>query len=91
MYAMALDQQSIGSTHPVNEVEWVSLKPDANDKEIYLAKEVTQELREELEIQIQEDFQSIWQGKPLVASGPNHVCQYCDVRGICRKGMWSNE
>ncbi len=91
MYAMALDQQSIGSTHPVNEVEWVSLKPDANDKEIYLAKEVTQELRNELEIQIQEDFQSIWQGKPLVASGPNHVCQYCDVRGICRKGMWSNE
>jgi ATP-dependent helicase/nuclease subunit B len=91
MYAMALDQQSISSTHPVNEVEWVSLKPDANDKEIYLSKEVNQELRRELEIQIQGDFQSLWQGKPLVASGPNHVCQYCDVRGICRKGMWSNE
>ena len=91
MYAMALDQQSIGSTHRVNEVEWVSLKPDANDKEIYLLKEVTPELRDALEIQIQEDFQSIWQGKPLIASGPNHVCQYCDVRGICRKGMWSNE
>ena len=91
MYAMALDRQSTGSTHPVNEVEWVSLKPDANDKEIYLSKEVTRELRSEIEIQIQKDFQSIWQGKPLIASGPNHVCQYCDVRGICRKGMWSHE
>ena len=91
IYAMALDQQSIGSTHPVNEIEWVSLKPDANDKEIYLSKEVTRELRSEIEIQIQKDFQSIWQGKPLIASGPNHVCQYCEVRGICRKGMWIDE
>jgi ATP-dependent helicase/nuclease subunit B len=38
--------------------------------------------------QMIEDVQSLWSGKPLTAFAPDSVCQYCEARGICRKGMW---
>jgi len=31
---------------------------------------------------------AIGQGQPLVAQGVEEVCQYCEVRGLCRKGAW---
>lgn len=33
-------------------------------------------------------MQSIDQGAALPAQGVESVCQYCDVRGLCRKGAW---
>jgi ATP-dependent helicase/nuclease subunit B len=27
-------------------------------------------------------------GKGLPANGVDTVCRYCEVRGLCRKGMW---
>jgi ATP-dependent helicase/nuclease subunit B len=38
--------------------------------------------------QIVLNMQMIAQGAPLPATGPEPVCQYCDVRGLCRKGAW---
>ncbi len=41
-----------------------------------------------LEQRIAAGMQAIDRGAPLPASGPESVCQYCDVRGLCRKGTW---
>lgn len=38
--------------------------------------------------QIARNMQAIAEGAPLQASGIETVCQYCDVRGLCRKGAW---
>lgn len=38
--------------------------------------------------QIVHNMQAIAQGAPLPATGPEPICQYCDVRGLCRKGAW---
>lgn len=38
--------------------------------------------------QIASSMQAIAHGAPLPATGPESVCQYCDVRGLCRKGAW---
>lgn len=91
IYANALEHRTSSIDKPVQSIEWVSLKPDKKDKEIVLAIDVTTELKNNLEQQIRDDLQSVWDGSPMLASGPNHVCQYCDVRGVCRKGMWINE
>ena len=34
------------------------------------------------------NMQAIADSAPLPASGPESVCQYCAVRGLCRKGAW---
>ncbi len=33
-------------------------------------------------------LEAIAAGTPLTASGIDAVCQFCDARGVCRKGMW---
>ncbi|MQR01877.1 PD-(D/E)XK nuclease family protein [Glaciimonas soli] len=37
---------------------------------------------------IKQNMQDIANGAPLPANGATSVCQYCDVRGLCRKGAW---
>jgi ATP-dependent helicase/nuclease subunit B len=41
-----------------------------------------------LRTQVIGNLQAIRQGAPLPASGIETTCQYCDVRGLCRKGAW---
>jgi ATP-dependent helicase/nuclease subunit B len=41
-----------------------------------------------LDAQIKEGMQAIAHGAPLCATGIESICQYCDVRGLCRKGAW---
>ncbi|MDY7545212.1 PD-(D/E)XK nuclease family protein [Glaciimonas sp. CA11.2] len=41
-----------------------------------------------LEEHIKDTMQAISDGAPMVANGAESVCQYCDVRGLCRKGAW---
>ena len=41
-----------------------------------------------LEQHIRYTMQAISDGAPLPANGTESVCQYCDVRGLCRKGAW---
>mgnify|MGYP003630534938 CR=1 FL=1 len=38
--------------------------------------------------QIVNNMQAITHGAALPATGPESVCQYCEVRGLCRKGAW---
>lgn len=41
-----------------------------------------------LSVQIATSMRAIAHDAPLPATGPESVCQYCDVRGLCRKGAW---
>ena len=41
-----------------------------------------------LQQQISAGMQAVTQGAPLPANGIAAVCQYCEVRGLCRKGVW---
>jgi ATP-dependent helicase/nuclease subunit B len=41
-----------------------------------------------LDAQIKDGLQAIAQGAPLFATGIESICQFCDVRGLCRKGAW---
>lgn len=41
-----------------------------------------------LERRIVGSMRDIARDVPLPASGPESVCRYCDVRGLCRKGAW---
>lgn len=38
--------------------------------------------------QISTTMQAVAEGAPLPANGIESVCQYCDMRGLCRKGAW---
>jgi ATP-dependent helicase/nuclease subunit B len=42
-----------------------------------------------LEAQLVAAMRAILQGAPLRATGINRVCEFCEVRGLCRKGAWS--
>ena len=44
--------------------------------------------QEQLRQQIADTMQAIAAGAVLPASGIETVCQYCPVRGLCRKGAW---
>ncbi|MNK11196.1 ATP-dependent helicase/deoxyribonuclease subunit B [compost metagenome] len=41
-----------------------------------------------LSVRIAASMRAIAHDAPLPATGPESVCQYCDVRGLCRKGAW---
>jgi ATP-dependent helicase/nuclease subunit B len=41
-----------------------------------------------LEMQIKTDLQAIASDTPLPASGTAKACLWCDMRGLCRKGVW---
>lgn len=42
-----------------------------------------------LEQHIIENMSAIKRGAALPANGIETICQYCEVRGLCRKGAWS--
>jgi ATP-dependent helicase/nuclease subunit B len=44
--------------------------------------------QQSLATQIAASMRAIAHGAPLAATGPETVCQYCDARGLCRKGVW---
>lgn len=44
--------------------------------------------QEKLQQQISAIVTAIKQGTPLPANGIKSVCRYCEIRGLCRKGMW---
>ncbi|RYF08275.1 MAG: PD-(D/E)XK nuclease family protein [Comamonadaceae bacterium] len=46
-------------------------------------------LRDQLVEGILHDFERIAQGAPLPALGEGAVCEWCAVRGLCRKDSWS--
>ncbi len=42
----------------------------------------------ELKKAIEKNMQAIQQGQALPANGVESACQYCEMRGLCRKGAW---
>lgn len=41
-----------------------------------------------LQAQLVSNMYAIAQGASLPASGVERICQFCEVRGLCRKGVW---
>ncbi len=92
IYARASNESKKISGRLVNAAEWVALKADVKKEGDEAARtvaiEAMPELMQEFSEQITGDVQSLWSGKPLKAFAPDSVCQYCEARGICRKGVW---
>jgi ATP-dependent helicase/nuclease subunit B len=85
IYAKALDGQQLVNGATVQQASWVSIK----EPDVDLAVDDLETRMAELPAQIIADIERVWGGEVLKASGPDSVCQYCQVRGLCRKGMWA--
>jgi ATP-dependent helicase/nuclease subunit B len=72
---------------PVTAAHYVALEPH-NDKTRDAPAAQYTEWQGQLQSQIIGNLRAISQGAALPASGVEAVCQYCDVRGLCRKGAW---
>ena len=95
IYARAVNENAIAAHLPgrtIEQAEWVSLKADLKkaDDKIVRAHPVERmpEMMEQFSEQLNEDLEVLWARKPMKAFAPDSVCQYCEARGICRKGMW---
>ena len=95
IYARAASENAVVAHIPgrtVEQAEWVSLKAELDkgeDKNIRAhVVENMPELMTQFSEQITKDLNSLWARKPMQAFAPDSVCQYCEARGICRKGMW---
>ena len=95
IYARGANENSVAAHLPgrtVEQAEWVTLKAELNkgeDKNIraYPVENMS-ELMQQFSEQIAQDLNELWARKPMQAFAPDSVCQYCEARGICRKGMW---
>ena len=78
--------------HQVQQAEWVALKADLSKSEqkALRAQEVVDmpAMMQAFSLQITKDVEQLWAKKPMQAFAPEGVCQYCEARGICRKGVW---
>jgi len=93
IYARAANESGQLHGRAVNHAEWVALKADINkegdDTARSVAIENMPEAMTQFSGQITEDVKALWSGKKIKAFAPDSICQYCEARGICRKGMWS--
>lgn len=94
VYAKAVNQSMIVDEKSVSAVEWVALKQDKKQLEKGLPQfdYPLEDFKDHYDAfigPISQDLNDVWAGRPMKASAPDGVCQYCEVRGICRKGMWS--
>ena len=95
IYARAANENALVAHLPgrtVGQAEWVSLKAELDkgeDKNIRAhAVEDMPNAMAQFSEQIVKDLNGLWARKPMQAFAPDSVCQYCEARGICRKGMW---
>ncbi len=95
IYARAVNENAIAAHLPgrtIEQAEWASLKADVKkaDDKIIRAYPVENlpEMMGQFSEQLNEDLAVLWARKPMKAFAPDSVCQYCEARGICRKGMW---
>jgi len=47
------------------------------------------ELAEANRERLRDMFNALYQGAPLPAQGTSQVCEYCEMRGLCRKDYWN--
>ena len=78
--------------HQVEQAEWVALKADISkgEQKAVRSQEVADmpEMMQQFSAQMTKDVEQLWAKKPMQAFAPEGVCQYCEARGICRKGIW---
>ena len=78
--------------HQVEQAEWVALKADISkgEQKAVRSQEVADmpAIMRQFTVQMTEDVEQLWAKKPMQAFAPDGVCQYCEARGICRKGIW---
>ena len=72
---------------PVASASYVALEPTRNKAGVAEAPRYA-ESQQALLAHIVASMQAIAGGAPLPANGIETVCQYCEVRGLCRKGAW---
>lgn len=94
IYAKAVNQTMEVEEKNVTAVEWVALKQDKSDLKKNRPRfdyplEDFSTLYDNFLQGVSRDLSQVWAGNPMQADAPDSVCQFCDVRGICRKGMWS--
>ena len=77
-YGLLLEQNVSAAAYVAIDAD----KPDAIPAEPYDI------WRDALEQQLKTDFKNIANGNPLPASGTGSTCDWCDARGLCRKGSW---
>lgn len=72
---------------PVEHAHYIALEP-IKDKmgDAEAARYV--EWKQALGAQIAINMRAVSQGAVLPAAGIETICQYCDMRGLCRKGAW---
>lgn len=75
------------SEHTANAASYVALEMD-KDKTGDAAARDFPEWTQALQQSIMQNMQAIKQGAAMPAQGVESVCQYCDMRGLCRKGAW---
>jgi ATP-dependent helicase/nuclease subunit B len=85
IYAKALNGQPLINEETVGHASWISIKEPGVDVPV----DDLESRMADLPTQIISDIEKVWGGEALKATGPDSVCQYCQVRGLCRKGMWS--
>jgi ATP-dependent helicase/nuclease subunit B len=95
IYARAVNENAPAahlSGRTIEQAEWVTLKVDLKKSEEKMVRDhLVEELplkMEEFSKQLSRDLEDLWARKPMKAFAPDSVCQYCEARGICRKGMW---
>ena len=59
-----------------------------SDKPEHLPAEPYSDWRDALRERIADDLKAIAGGAPLSAVGTSGTCDYCEMRGLCRKGVW---
>jgi ATP-dependent helicase/nuclease subunit B len=85
IYAKAVNGHDMVDRHSTTSASWISVK----EGEARVEVDDLQDQMNELPAQMIADIESLWGGAPMAASAPDSICQYCQARGICRKGMWS--
>ncbi|WP_050469111.1 PD-(D/E)XK nuclease family protein [Herbaspirillum chlorophenolicum] len=77
-----LDDRRIDAAH------YVALELGADKKTGDAAAPDFPQRQQMLKQQIAATMQAVAHGAALPANGIESVCQYCDMRGLCRKGAW---
>ncbi len=75
------------SDTPIDAAHYVALEP-MKDKTSDAAAPDYAQWQSALEEHVKQSLYAVSQGAPLHANGIDTICQYCDVRGLCRKGAW---
>jgi ATP-dependent helicase/nuclease subunit B len=73
---------------PVAAALFLSVERGGGVKEVPLGTEVAQ-LADATRVRLGTMVDALYNASPLVAQGIDAVCQYCEVRGLCRRNYWT--